>query len=125
MIIAFTGGRDYSNKEMVEFVIDLLLCCTTDDDVQEMRVGDCPTGLDAILASLPFTFVVYRASWGRFRKGAGPIRNAAMLAGSGNLKSVALDRRADLVIAFPGGDGTADCVRQARELGIAVIEVPA
>lgn len=124
MIVAFTGGRDYANKALVEFVVDMLACCTTAEDFVEIRVGDCPTGLDAIVKGLRTTCVVYRAAWGVHGKAAGPIRNAAMLEGSGNLRSVALDCRADLLIAFPGGAGTADCVRQARELGIPVLEVP-
>jgi UDP-N-acetylmuramoylalanine-D-glutamate ligase len=31
----------------------------------------------------------------------------------------------DLVVAFPGGRGTADMVRRAKEAGVEVIEVPA
>lgn len=77
MIVAFTGGRDYANKAMAGFVVDLVACCTTSEDF-----------------------------------------------GSGNLKSYALDQRADLLIAFPGGAGTADCVRQAEKLGIPVLRVP-
>ena len=30
----------------------------------------------------------------------------------------------DLVVAFPGGKGTADMTRRAREAGIEAIEVP-
>ncbi len=33
------------------------------------------------------------------------------------------DLGADLVLAFPGGRGTADCVRRARGPGIEVLEV--
>jgi predicted Rossmann-fold nucleotide-binding protein len=28
-----------------------------------------------------------------------------------------------LVIAFPGGHGTADCIKQAKELGMKIVEV--
>lgn len=41
-------------------------------------------------------------------EGAGPIRNSFMLA-----------LGPDLVLAFPGGRGTADMVRQASEAGVA------
>lgn len=44
---------------------------------------------------------------------AAPIRNARMLA----------EGKPDLVVAFPGGRGTADMVRQARAAGVEVIEV--
>jgi hypothetical protein len=33
--------------------------------------------------------------------------------------------RPDLVVAFPGGRGTADMVRRARAAGISVIEIGA
>lgn len=55
---------------------------------------------------------VFFADWKTHGKAAGPIRNREMLASG-----------IDLVIAFPGGRGTADCVRQAEERGIRVIRV--
>jgi predicted Rossmann-fold nucleotide-binding protein len=50
-----------------------------------------------------------RADWGTYGRAAGPLRNAEML----KLKP-------DLVIAFPGGSGTANMVAQARAAGIEV-----
>lgn len=44
---------------------------------------------------------------------AGPARNARMLA----------EGEPDLVVAFPGGDGTADMVNKARAAGVEVREV--
>ncbi len=120
MIVAFTGGRDYRDRALVKCIMDLVQCCTTAEPFVELRVGDCPTGLDAIVASFPYKVVVYRAAWDKHGKAAGPIRNAAML----NTKSDALNSNVDLLVAFPGGRGTADCVCQARALGIAVLEVP-
>lgn len=54
----------------------------------------------------------YAADWSQGRK-AGPMRNRRMLD----------DFKPTLVLAFPGGRGTADCVRAARERGIRVVEV--
>jgi len=56
----------------------------------------------------------YRADWEKWGKRAGPIRNQVML----NVG------KPDLVIAFPGGDGTANMVRIARNRGVCTIEVP-
>lgn len=61
----------------------------------------------------------YKANWypdgraGGLDWGAGPARNQRMLD----------DGRPDLVIAFPGGAGTADMIRRAEAAGIKVIRV--
>lgn len=60
----------------------------------------------------------YKADWypsgfGRLDRSAGPIRNQRMLD----------EGRPDLVLAFPGGTGTADMVRRARAAGVKVIEI--
>ena len=53
---------------------------------------------------------VIRADWKRHGKAAGPIRNQEML-----------DRfPPDLVVAFPGGAGTADMVRRAMLAGVQI-----
>ena len=57
---------------------------------------------------------VYKADWEKHGKSAGPIRNQQMLD----------EGKPDLVIAFPGGAGTADMVRRARKAGIRVREIP-
>lgn len=123
MIVAFTGGRDYQNRAMVHFVIALLDRCGDEmgrGEGYDLRVGDCPTGLDAMVREHANGTEVFDADWKTHGKAAGPIRNKAMLCHPGTKTPTV-----DLLIAFPGGKGTADCVRQARELGIAVIEVPA
>jgi hypothetical protein len=56
----------------------------------------------------------YAADWNRYGRAAGPIRNGQML----------LHGKPDVVLAFPGGDGTADMVRRARLYHVNVIEVP-
>ena len=55
----------------------------------------------------------YPADWNTHGKKAGPIRNRFMLA-HGN---------PDLVVAFPGGRGTAHMIGLARDAGVKVIEV--
>jgi hypothetical protein len=49
------------------------------------------------------------ANWSRFGKMAGPERNQRIISAS------------ECLVAFPGGRGTADCVRRAEAKGIAVI----
>lgn len=55
----------------------------------------------------------YPAKWKLHGKKAGSIRNQEMLE----------MEKPDIVVAFPGGRGTADMVRKARRAGVEVIEV--
>jgi len=55
----------------------------------------------------------YKADWEVDGRAAGPIRNQRMLD----------EEHPDLVIAFPGGRGTADMVRRAKKAGVEVVEV--
>lgn len=58
-------------------------------------------------------FKEYPADWDRHGKAAGFIRNQQMLD----------EGKPDLVVAFPGGNGTADMVRRAKKANLAVIEI--
>jgi UDP-N-acetylmuramoylalanine-D-glutamate ligase len=55
---------------------------------------------------------IYPAKWDLHGKSAGPIRNQQML-----------DTGVDLVIAFPGGKGTAHMVSIAKKAGVKVVEI--
>jgi hypothetical protein len=57
--------------------------------------------------------MVFKANWDREGKSAGPKRNQQMLD----------EGKPDVVVAFPGGRGTADMVRRAKKAGVQVIEV--
>jgi hypothetical protein len=54
----------------------------------------------------------FPADWEKHGRAAGPIRNKQMLD----------DGKPDLVVAFPGGWGTANMCKQAREAGVRVLE---
>lgn len=56
----------------------------------------------------------FYADWVKDGRAAGPIRNQRMID----------DGKPDLVVAFPGGRGTADMVRRAKAAGIEVREIP-
>ena len=57
-------------------------------------------------------FVEYQADWKTHGRAAGPIRNQQMLE----------EGKPDLVVAFPGGRGTADMVRKAHDAGVRTIQ---
>ncbi len=75
-------------------------------------------GADTLAAGWAFdmgiTVVACHADWTKHGRAAGPIRNGEML-----------KREPDLVVAFPGGRGTANMVRQAKAAGVRVVEVAA
>ena len=109
MRVLVCGGRDFDDwplfcETLKRFEIDIVVS------------GDAP-GADTMAlewcedAAVPLQRHV--ANWSEFGRAAGPIRNQAMLD----------EGKPDLVIAFPGGRGTADMVRRARAAGVKVIEV--
>ena len=56
---------------------------------------------------------VFSADWEKYGKSAGFIRNQQMLD----------EGKPDLVVAFPGGTGTADMIRRAKKAGVEVKEI--
>lgn len=109
MIVVVTGGRDHdvTADEAARFAFLM-------PGVSELRHGGA-RGVDRWAADrahqLGVIVVEWPADWQRNGPGAGPVRNLAMLLGP---------PRADMLIAFPGGLGTANCVRTAHRLGIEV-----
>ncbi|MHB8284379.1 MAG: DUF2493 domain-containing protein [Caulobacteraceae bacterium] len=123
MRVLVCGGRDYQDRRSVYAALDEALADPDCD--QQMPVagalvihGNCRTGADAFaddwaIANWCPTLIFY-ADWHLHGKAAGPIRNQQMIDGG----------EPDLVLAFPGGRGTADMVRRARAAGIKVREIP-
>lgn len=112
MKIALTGGRDHHPSEAeMEEALALLSCPPWFGG--EVLHGDCE-GCDREMAerlratwpSLKIT--PFPADWKKHGKAAGPIRNAEMIA------------QADMLIAFPGGKGTANCIALAEKKAIPV-----
>jgi hypothetical protein len=56
---------------------------------------------------------VYKADWKTYGRSAGPRRNSQMLT----------EGKPDLVVAFPGGIGTADMCDKARRAGVRIVYV--
>ncbi|GAA3849441.1 DUF2493 domain-containing protein [[Pseudomonas] carboxydohydrogena] len=86
-----------------------------DRGVRKVISGGAP-GADTIAhqwaISKTIASVVMRAEWKKFGRAAEPIRNKRMLE----------EGKPDFVIAFFGGDGTADMIQQARFAGVEVID---
>lgn len=107
-----TGGRNYADVFAVWTVLD---CLHWQREITHLMHGHS-TGADAIADAWAVDRgvqpVACRALWRKLGRRAGPRRNVRM----GQLKP-------HLVIAFPGGDGTAHMTDVARFHGIEVREV--
>jgi hypothetical protein len=114
MRVLICGGRSYTDKAVMWNVLDSL----GPPEITEIISGMAP-GADAIAAewAIRFGFPLQKfpADWTVYGRAAGPIRNQRMID----------EGKPELVIAFPGGKGTADMVRRAKAAGIPVREIPA
>lgn len=115
--ILVCGGRHFSDKALVARELDALLRTARNDCLRIIQGG--ATGADALARAWCFSRFIpyenYPADWSRHGKAAGPMRNQRMLD----------EGKPDLVLAFPGGRGTADMVQRARQAGVEVREVAA
>lgn len=110
MRVIVCGGRDYSDYRVIRLVMEAL------DPEYVTVVHGGAQGADRIAADVAESEGMpvdeFPARWSEEGRAAGPLRNRRML-----------EAGADLVIAFPGGRGTADMVSAAREAGVPVLQV--
>lgn len=110
MRLLVCGGRDFADKDRLHHALDFLDARRA---VAVLIHGAAP-GADilardwAIARGIPHE--PYPADWGAHGRAAGPIRNKRMLD----------EGRPDGVVAFPGGRGTQNMVKQAMAAGIKV-----
>lgn len=107
------GGRDFNNRKIAYAALDQLdKEYKFDTLIDGMAKGADELGFDWAISRGVVT-ERYRADWDKFGKSAGPIRNQQMLT----------EGVPDLVVAFPGGVGTADMINRAEKAGIPVKRV--
>ncbi len=120
MRVLVCGGRDFNDHERVYAVLDFIAREAEDalDPVDTIIHGEA-SGADHLAScwgtARKLNVEGYRADWLHLGAAAGPKRNAQMLT----------EGKPDLVIAFPGGRGTADMVRRAKAAGIPTKEMAA
>jgi hypothetical protein len=113
MRVLVCGGRDYDDMETLDRVLD-------------QKFAECPfsvlihgdaRGADSLARTWAFKRGVAQiacpANWRKFGLSAGRLRNIQMLQ----------EHFPDLVIAFPGGNGTAHMVSVAKRAKVQVLEV--
>jgi predicted Rossmann-fold nucleotide-binding protein len=114
MRVLVCGGRDYKNRSRVFEALDRLMAEHGPLTIIEGgAVGADTLAGEWTCMQRSCQLVTEHANWEKHRRPAAPIRNQMID-----------DHKPDLVIAFPGGRGTADMVLKARSAGIEVIEVP-
>ena len=98
--VLVTGGRDYSDERVVARCLELL----APSHIIEGGASGADTCARRIAKRLGIGLETYPADWARLGRRAGHERNARMLR----------DGKPDVVLALPGGRGTADMVARAR-----------
>jgi hypothetical protein len=102
--VVVTGGRAYKNRAAVFRVLNELA-------PSHVAQGGCPTGADHWAREwcnkhgIPCR--TFLADWNTFGKRAGPIHNRRMID----------EFKPNIVAAFPGGKGTANCLDYAMSCG--------
>jgi hypothetical protein len=113
MRVLVCGGRQFDDVSFARAILDRL---HAEHRFQVLIEGDA-RGADRIAGDWAdlrgVEHVKFPADWEKLGRKAGPIRNEQMLR----------EGKPDLVIALPGGRGTANMVRIAREAGVRVIEI--
>lgn len=111
-----TGGRQFGDWPYLRMTLDLLHMSDAGpiEHVAHGNYAGVDLMADAWAKSRGIPRTPYPADWTAQGRAAGPIRNRRMLKAESP----------DLVVAFPGGAGTADCVKAAREFGFNVHHVP-
>lgn len=117
--IIVTGGRDFDDVGVIHRVLDAL---HQEQPITVLAHGNA-RGVDRLAGEwaagkMPRPTVhTFDADWAQQGKSAGVRRNRQMIAEMKRWGAVRL------VVAFPGGRGTEDCVRQAKAAGLVVVRV--
>lgn len=113
MKVLICGGRDFNNFAHVKKVMDEIHSKTP----VELVISGKARGADALgeqwAISKNIPIDPYPANWNDHGKAAGPIRNQQMLD----------EGKPDLVVAFPGGNGTRDMINRSKRANVRVFEV--
>lgn len=119
--ILVCGGRNYDNRTHFFRFMDRVLEAVGGTGESPRRnvviIHGAARGADSLANDYAtergLRVVSYPADWKTHGRAAGPIRNKKMLT----------SEQPDVIIAFEGGDGTADMIRIGKKAGVPVYEV--
>jgi hypothetical protein len=118
MRVLICGGRDFDDYHSFWYSMNDISDKFDFDNKQPITIiQGGAKGADAFARTYAiecgFELENYEANWSKYGRSAGYIRNAQMLE----------EGKPDLVIAFPGGKGTAMMVKLAQKAKIKVIKI--
>lgn len=126
MRILVCGGRDFKDELLLSNTLAKIISESGDCDFlydgsvdvkNTVIISGCARGADTLAIEFAKFYYIpcekYPADWKKYPKAAGPIRNQQMLK----------EGKPDLVVAFPGGKGTAHMIKIAKDAGVKVIEI--
>lgn len=109
MRVLVTGGRDFNDLALLEMTLDAIHAT----NVIAVLIHGAASGADSLAGEWAvrngIELIACPADWKRYGRRAGPLRNRQML-----------DLSPDLLVAFPGGRGTADMIAAAKERGVPI-----
>jgi hypothetical protein len=118
MRVLVCGGRDFDNPALMDSALSKTGASLIITGAQRTFSKEKGKWIGADWQAIEWAlrnevpFLGYPARWTKEGRAAGPIRNQRMI-----------DKcKPELVASLPGGRGTADMVRRAREAGITVRE---
>jgi hypothetical protein len=118
-IFLVAGGRKFQNRAVVWRALDEHLQRQGHLSGHAYAQGGCPTGVDLLVrewaSNRGLPCITVHPAWDCYGKQAGPVRNSWMLR---------LLLPAEL-LAFPGENGTRDCIEQATRVGVPVLRYDA
>ena len=110
MKVLVCGGRNYNEKAIV---FSTLASIHDSENITEIIHGGA-SGADNLAdvwaKSMGIPIKEFKADWEKHGRAAGPIRNQQMI-----------EYKPDLVVAFPGGKGTADMIKKAKTNKIPIL----
>lgn len=113
MRVLACGGRYYDDADRVYLILDQLHKLF---GIKRIIHG-AASGADTLAKEWAIKNSIldepFPANWGRYGKAAGPFRNQKMLN----------EGQPHVVVAFPGGRGTANMIKQAEKHGIPVAKL--
>lgn len=132
MIVVVTGGRYFDNETMVENALNIVYpsmvihggCRAKLEKNGEIVLTGADYLADKWAKRTATPHMVFPARWDTEGRAAGPIRNREMLMFAKSMMEMpSLTDKKLKVIAFPGGRGTLNCIKTAKELGIEVMDL--